>query len=138
MSQTRLNTNQKVKEGKLTEALLAQSDALQLIQTVLFAGTVDDGVFQHLTLHAVKLNSGGIVALNLPNIAALVVDQAWGIVALVQVLEEGGKDLGVFIREGDTLAGGFHVLLPQDGAEVWRLGQDILVSREYSLFRANH
>lgn len=122
---------------KLTETLLAQGDALQLVQAKLLAGTVDDGVLEDVALDAVQLDRGGIVALNLPGVAALVVDKTRRVVTLVEVLEDGGKDLGVFFREGKTLAGGFHVLLPQNGAEERRLGQDILMSSEYPLLRAD-
>lgn len=122
---------------RLTESLLAQGDALQLVQAKLLAGTVDDCVLENLALNAVQLDRGGIVALELPCILALVVDQTRRVVALVQVLKDGGQDLGVLLGKSETLAGGFHVLLPQDGTEERRLGEDILVSREYPLLRAD-
>lgn len=84
-----------------------------------------------------QLDRGSVVALKLPGILALVVNETRRVVALVQVLEDGGEDLGVLFGKGETLARGLHVLLPQNGAEERRLGEDILVSGEYPLLRAD-
>lgn len=112
---------------QLTEPLLAQSDALQLIQLVLLGGTVDDGVLEDLGAGGLVEDGGLVVALDLPCVSALVVDQSGGVVALVQVLEDGREDLGLLIRQGDALARGLHVLRAQAGSQDGRLGQDLLM-----------
>lgn len=93
-----------------SEPLLAQSDALQVIQAVLVGSTIDDRVLQQLGAGSLVENGGLVVALDLPGIAPLVVDQSWGVVILVQVLEDRREDLGLLIRDRDALARWLHVL----------------------------
>lgn len=112
---------------QLTEPLLAQSDALELLQLVLLGSTVDDGVLEDLGAGGLVEDGGLIVALDLPCVSALVVDQSGGVVALVQVLEDGGEDLGLLVRKGDALARGLHVLRAQGGSQDGRLRQDLLM-----------
>lgn len=112
---------------QLTEPLLAQSDALELIQLVLLGGTVDDGVLEDLGAGGLVEDGGLVVALDLPSVSALVVDQPGGVVALVQVLEDGREDLGLLVRQGDALARGLHVLRAQGGSQDGRLCQDLLM-----------
>lgn len=81
-------TNMTWHVNKLTEPLLAQSDALQVIQSVLVGSTVDDGILQQFGPGGLVENGGLVVALDLPGVAALVVDQPGRVVVLVQVLKD--------------------------------------------------
>lgn len=72
--------------------MLAQREALELIQTIFLGGTVDDGVLQQLAVHAVMID-GRLVAgllrrrLQLPRVPLLVVQETRVVVALVEVLK---------------------------------------------------
>lgn len=68
--------------------------------------------------------------LELPSVSVLVMDQAGVVVTLVEVLENGGEDLGFLVREGDPLT--LHVvkLAPARGVEEGRLAEDIFVRGE--------
>lgn len=72
-------------------------------------------------------DGGLVVALDLPCVATLVVDQARRVVALVQVLEDRREDLGLLVREGEALARGLHVLRAQGGSQDGRFHQDLLM-----------
>lgn len=75
--------------------------------------------------------------LNLPRVAALVVHQARVVVALVEVLEHGAKDLGLLVGEGDALGGGVHVPVPEGVAEEGAAAEDVLVGGKEALFSAD-
>lgn len=97
------------REG-LTEPLLAQSDALQVVQSVFDSSTVDDGVLEQLGSGGLVENGRLVLALDLPGVAPLVVDQPRGVVILVQVLEDGREDLRLLVCDRDALSRRLHVL----------------------------
>lgn len=84
----------KMTESPLTKPLLAQSDALQVLKSILLSSAVDGGILEQLALDTVVVDDGLGAAvltrlLQLPGILLLVVDQARIVVALVEILEDG-------------------------------------------------
>jgi hypothetical protein len=84
----------KMTESPLTKPLLAQSDALQVLESILLSSAVDGGILEQLALDTVVVDDGLGAAvltrlLQLPGILLLVVDQARIVVALVEILEDG-------------------------------------------------
>jgi hypothetical protein len=76
-------------------------------------------------------------SLDLPRISPLVVDQPRIIIAFVEVFENGGKDFGLFVWEGDAFARRFHELASAGGLEEGRYTEDVFVSGEEALFAAD-
>ena len=72
-------------------------------------------------------DGGLVIALDLPCVPTLVVDQSRRVVTLVQVLEDGREDLGLLIRQGDALPRGLHVLRAKGRSQDGRLHQDFLM-----------
>lgn len=103
------------------QALLSQRDTLELLEPVLIGGAVDDGVLQDVTINAVVVDRhlwGGASPsalfrrLELPRVLTLVVDKAGVVVALVEVLKDGGEDLGLLVWQVHALGVlRVHVLL---------------------------
>ena len=127
------------------QPLLAQGDALQLLEPVLVRHAVNDRVLEQGPAGVLVVDSrldGAAAAvgrlLDLPRVAALAVHEARVVVALVHVLEDRGEDLGGFVRQGDALGRGLDVLALQDVREVWRVAEDVLVSGEDSLLVADY
>ena len=96
---------------KHTEALLAESDALELVEPEPVRSTVDDRVLEDVAIERVRVDGslgGGravlaVGPLELPRIAALVVDEAGVVVALVEVLEDRREDFGLVVGQGNAL-----------------------------------
>ena len=124
------------------EPLLPQRHALQLLQPVPLRRAVDDRVLEEGPAGVLVVDGGldGPAAagvrgrlLDLPRVPPLVVQEAGVVVALVEVLEDGGKDLGGLVREGDA-PGGVHVWAAlQRVGEVGRVAQDMLMGGEYAV-----
>lgn len=150
------------------ETLLAQSQALELLEPVPLRSTVDDGVAEDVLPAARDKDccltrggtgscrcgsggnggcaaaSGGVFGvggslgsssdgvLELPRVAVPVVDEAGVVVTLVEVLEDGGEDLGFFVGEGYSLALRLEELASAGGLEEGRLEEDVLVSGKQS------
>lgn len=76
----------------LTQSLLPQSHFLQLFQTKLLSGTVNDRVLENVAVGRVVVDGGleGVASavglFDLPRVALFVVDQAWVVVTLVHKL----------------------------------------------------
>ena len=88
------------------KALLPKRQALQFVQSELLGCAVDGGVLEQDLAHTVvvdcRLDRSAATEvlrvlgiLELPRVAALVVQQAWVVVTLVEVFEDAGKDLGL-------------------------------------------
>lgn len=135
------------------QPLLAQSQTLQLLEAVPIGGTVDDCVTQDLGPHAGEID-GGIGAravvrgwwwllrsphavLELPGVTVPVVNQAWIVVSLVEILEHCRKDLGLLVGKGDSLVHGIRRVLATSRLEKGRLAEDILVCRKKTSLAAN-
>ena len=69
----------------------------------------------------------------LPGISPLVVLETRVVVAFVEVLEDGGEDLGEFFGQVDSFGGGFEELAAADGGEEGGGGEDVFVAGEQSL-----
>lgn len=67
----------------------------------------------------------------------LVLQQAWVVVALVEVLKHSRKDLGFFVGYGYPLTLRIEVLVPADARKERRLAKDLLVRRKQSSFSAH-
>lgn len=124
------------------QALLPQRQSLQLVQPVSFSGAVQDRVFEKELSCTVAVDGGldivpAAVLLELPRVPAFVVQQARVVVALVEILEDGRKDLGELFGQIDPLGAGFEELASTDGGEEWRVGEDIFVGGEQTLFRTH-
>ena len=138
------------------QPLLAKGEALELIEAVAVRGAVDDGIAEDVGAYAGKVDGGvgrggvggacgaatsgfgrvggvvggevlGCVVLELPRVAVPVVDKARVVVTLVEVLEDGGEDLGFFVGEGDPPALRIKVAAAAGVVEEGRLAQDVFV-----------
>ncbi len=122
--------------------MLAQGDALQLLEAVLLGSAVDGRVLQQLALDAVVIDGGlgaTVVAglLQLPRVPLLVVHKARVVVGLVEILENGREHLGLFVGQRNLLGLRVHHLVLQDALEEGRGGQDILMGGKDALFLAD-
>ena len=109
--------------------LLAEREPLELVEAVAFRRAVHEGVLEeHLPTAAVvdrRLRRiGTVIALprrrrlfQLPGVAALVVQEARVVVALVEVFENGGEDFGEGVGQVDPFGGGLEELAAADGGE---------------------
>ena len=120
------------------QALLSQRDPLELLEPVLVGGAVDDGILQDVAINAVVVDGhlGGdagsstlVRRLELPGVLALVVDKPGIVVALVEILEDRGEDLGLLVGQMHALGVlRVHVLLGQGPLKPGRVTEDVLVS----------
>lgn len=65
-------------------------------------------------------------------------DKSWVIVSLVEVLEDAGKDFGLLGWQVDAHVGALEELAPQRVGEVGGVGEDVFVSSEQALVRADN
>lgn len=128
------------------QALLSQSKPLQLVKPVLFRRAIQQRVLQQRqsrarmhdrTFHRPPPAIVALGALELPRVAAFVVQQARVVVAFVEVFEHGGEDLWELVGEVNAFGGGFEELAAADGGEEGRGGEDGFVGGEEALFGAN-
>lgn len=129
------------------QALLSQRKPLELIEPVLLRRAIQQRIFQqhhsrarmqHRALHRPSGPSViALGALELPRIAALVVQQAWVVVAFVEVFEHGGEDLRELVGQVDAFGDGFEKLAAADGGEEGGGGEDGFVGGEEALFGAD-
>jgi hypothetical protein len=128
------------------QALLSQSKPLQLVKPVLFRRAIQQRVLQQRqsrarmhdrTFHRPPPAIVALGALELPRVAAFVVQQARVVVAFVEVFEYGGEDLWELVGEVDAFGGGFEELAAADGGEEGRGGEDGFVGGEEALFGAD-
>ena len=110
--------------SKRTETLLSKREALELIQAVLLGSTVDNGVLQQLSIHAVVINSSLVAGLlrrrlQLPRVSLLVVEKTRVVVAFVEILEDRREHLGLFIGQRNLLTLRIQHLVLQHGLEEW-------------------
>lgn len=140
------------------QPLLAEGQTLQLLEAVLVRGTVDDSVTKDLGPNAGKINGGfgrrawvaapdirvwrwllrsPHAVLELPRVAVPVVHQAGIVIALVEILEDGRKDLGLLVREGDSLVHDIQGFPLARRLEKGRLAEDILVRGKEPSLAAN-
>lgn len=94
-------------------------------------------MMEHRTLDGASTSVVVLRILEFPRVAAFVVQQARVVVALVEVLEDGGEDLGEFFGEVDAFGGGFEELAAADGGEEGGVGEDVFVGGEETLFGAD-
>lgn len=84
------------------KSLLAKSQLLQLLQSILLRSTVEDSILQDRTLRSVDEGFVGCISittvLKVPAVSSLVVLETRVVVTLVEILENRGKDLGLFVR----------------------------------------
>lgn len=123
------------------QALLAKSQLLQLLQSVLLSLAVDHCVLQDGSCRRVDHCLVGTVVvtaiLECPGVALLVELEARVVVALVQILEDRRENLGLLIRQIDALVGGLVELTAACSLEVGRVGQNVLVRCEETLLSAD-
>ena len=81
--------------------------------------------------------AGWVCVFKLPCVFTLVVEETGVVVAFVEVLEDGGEDLGDLFGEGDSFGGGLEELAAADCGEEGRSGEDVFVGGEEALFRAD-
>lgn len=72
----------------------------------------------------------GGAGFELPGVEPFVVKEAGGVVAFVEILEDGGKDFGGFFREKDAFGGCFDELGARNGGEKGGGGEDVFVGGE--------
>jgi hypothetical protein len=124
---------------ELTQTLLPQRNTLQLIQPVFLRRAIDNCILQQLAINAVMIHCAlhascaSFARLQLPCVSSLVVYESWIIVAFVEVFEDRGEDLGLFIWKGDSLGCRFHELSAACGLEEGRYAEDVFVCGEKSL-----
>lgn len=122
------------------QSLLAKSQLLQLLQTVFLRLAVDHCVLQDGSSGGVDHRLVGTVVVTTilkgPGVALLVEFETRVVVTLVEVLEDGGEDLGLLIGQIDALVGGLVELTAACSLEVGRVGQNVLVCCEETLLGA--
>jgi len=64
--------------------------------------------------------------------------QAGIVVTLVEILEDGRENLGLFVGKRNPLVLRFEVPFPADAFEERRLTQDLFVRRKQPAFAPNH
>jgi hypothetical protein len=82
------------------KTLFPKSKALQFLQAILLGSAVDDGVSKYFTAHSSEVDCRFVRSattiflvlrvLQFPSVSALVVDQAWIVVTLVEEFEDTG------------------------------------------------
>jgi len=131
------------------QALLAQSQALQLIEAVPIGGAVNGRVAENDVAHAgvkdcrVRVSATAHFraldcALERPGVSALVVDQARRVVTLVQILEDAGEDFGVLVGKEEASIVAFEELLMTGRCEEGRVAQYVFVGGKQSFFLSHH
>jgi hypothetical protein len=146
------------------EPLLAQGQALELIEAVAVGGAVDDGIAEDGGAYAGEEDGGvgraggcgaasprgvggvgggvrrevlGGVILELPRVAVPAVDEAWVVVTLVEILEDGGENLWLLVGESDSPALGVEEAAAADAIEKGRLAEDVFVGCKEAAVGAN-
>ena len=123
------------------QSLLPERQLLELVQTVLLGLAVDDRVLQDGAGGGVDDGLAGAVVvaavLEGPRVALLAELETGVVVALVQVLENGRKDLGLLVGQVDALVGGLEELAAAGCLEPGRVRQDVLVGGEEALLVAD-
>ena len=131
------------------KALLAQRQLLELLEAVALSGTVHGRVTEDNVAHTGKedgrLDTAATTkfralhgrTLEVPRVALLVVQEAWVVVSLVEVLEDTGEDCRFFVRERKT-SRRVEELTAQGRSKVRRLTQYVLVCRKQSLVLTHH
>lgn len=121
--------------------MLAQGQALELVQAVAFGRAVHERVLeQHLP--AARVVDGRFRGapprrlFELPRVPALVVQEAGIVVAFVEVFEHGGEDFGELFGEVDPFGAGLEELAAADGGEEGGGGEDVFVGCEEALLGA--
>ena len=122
--------------------MLAERQPLQLVQAVALGRAVDQRVLEQQLAVARVVDGGLRVALRrryleLPGVAALVVQQAGVVVAFVEVFEHGGEDFRELFREVDAFGGAFEELAAADGGEEGGGGEYVFVGGEEALLGAD-
>lgn len=118
--------------------MFAKCEPFELVQAVAFSSAIDHRILEQ------QLSGTGMVhsrlratiasnVFQLPSIPPLVVQQARVVVAFVEVFEDGGKDLGDFFGEVDSLGCGLEELTAADGGEEGGGGEDVFVCGEEAL-----
>ena len=74
---------------------------------------------------------------NFPRVSTLVVEQAWEVVAFVEVFEDRGEDFWDLFWQVDSFGCGFDELATANGCEEGRGGEDVLVGCEEALLGTN-
>ena len=72
-----------------------------------------------------------------PDVASLILEKAWVVVAFVEVFEDGGEDFGEFFREIYPFGGGFEELAATYGGEEGGVGENRFVGSEEAGFGAD-
>jgi hypothetical protein len=65
-------------------------------------------------------------------------DQPRIVIAFIEVFKDGGEDLGLLVRKGDSLACCFEELASAGCLEEWRVAEDVFVGGEKSLFSSDN
>lgn len=121
------------------QPLLPQRQPLQLLQPILLRGAINKRILQQLlargitkdcTLDRPSGTSVIVIGLQLPAVAALVVQEARVVVAFVEVFQHRGEDLGRFVGEGDAFGDGLEELGADYGGEEGGEGEDVFVGGE--------
>jgi hypothetical protein len=140
ISKARRRQNSRALDPRL-QALFPECQLLQLLQSVLLSLAVDHCVLEDRTDVGVDDGFGGAVGaaavFEIPALTLGVVFEARVVVAFVEVLEDGGKDFGVFVGEVDALVGAGEELVAAGGLEVGGVGQDVFVGCEEALLAAD-
>ena len=79
---------------------------------------------------ALTRQNSTIAMLEVPARSLLVVSDFGTVVAFVEILQHGGEDFRLFVREIDSFARRFEELRPAALGEVGRLAQNVFVSSE--------
>ena len=124
--------------------MLPQSKLLQLAESISLSSTVNDCILQDISIYTSMVNRALGLAfalvvgrLKLIRIAPLAVNEARVVITLVEKLEDGAEDLGLFIRKGNLLGDGVHVSVTQGRSEEGRRGEDVLMGSKESLLGAD-
>ena len=125
------------------QSLFAEGKPLELIEPVFLRRAVQQRILEQLLpRQSVKNRALSVplvvfAAFELPAVPPLVVQQAGVVVALVEVFEHGGEDLGDVVGQVDAFGEGFEELAAADCGEEGGVGEDVFVGGEEALFGAD-
>jgi len=131
------------------QTLLSKREPFELVEAVTIGSAVDGCVAENDIAHA-GVEDCGIgasatadfwafqLALETPGIAALVVHKARVVVTFVEILEDTGKDFGVFVGQKDASVVALEELIATGRCKEGRVDQHVFVSGKQSLFLSHH
>ena len=101
--------------------------------TYVYDGVLEDGVSGRGVDDALVHGLPDLASLEVPTPSRLVVVHFGAVIAFVEIFQDGGKDLGCFVRQVDALAVRFEELRSAGIGEEGRLSKNVFVCGKESL-----